>query len=394
MRIADSSIIRIAIGGDFCPYGRPQSGLLDGSLTEESIVGSLRPLFSASDIGIVNLECPLTHVAESLAIAKSGPHARANPKMTRLLRHLGVTGVTMATNHIRDYGDAGVLETLQACTANNIATVGAGANLAQAREPLILHSKGRRVAFVNAVEQEFSSATASRAGANPLVLVDLLRDLRHARSHADHVIVIVHGGLEMTHCPSPESVKLLRFLAEQDVTAVVRHHSHFVQGHEVWNGVPIVYGLGNFLFDLGTQVVADWHLGLVVRLEIDEGGRSVVEVHPICQCDYSASVRLLEGEPLARELRRIEKFSKLIADEELLRRAWTEALEPRREDYFGKLIISSQVMRGIVRRLGLMRFVRPGARSARYWENLLKCDTHREALLDILRGESTNRKDR
>ncbi len=378
--------ISVVIGGDCCPVGRPQAGLLNGSTTADAIVGSVRPLFAKSDLGIVNLECPLCE--RGMPITKTGVCMRAHSEMIQLLTCMGINMATLANNHIRDFGDVGVMDTIELCAAKGIRTVGAGMNLEAARQPIYSSVQGRVVAFVNAAEKEFGSATPHRAGANPLDVIDLVRDLRRARSQSDHVIVIVHGGLELTHCPSPGSVKLLRFLAEQGVTAVIRHHSHYVQGYEIWKGVPVFYGLGNMLFDLDTPMEAGWHQGLLVKLKISPENECTVELYPIMQCDGSPSVKLLEGDDREQALRKIDEYRALLADENALSKAWAEALQPMREDYFSKLLIPSYTMRRIIRRLGLMRFVYPGAWSVRYWENLLRCDAHREALIDILKQET------
>lgn len=377
--------ILVTIGGDFCPVGRPQSGLLEGSLSEQDIVGSLRDLFAGSDFGIVNLECSLSQ--QDNPISKSGPLVRADQRMIRLLTHLGVKGTTLANNHIRDYDSKGVLDTLDVCLANGIRTVGAGAAMAQARRPLVMTLKGRRVAFVNVAEQEFGSATSTRAGANPLDLIQLLRDLRLVKTQADHVILIVHGGLEMVHVPSPESVRLLRFLADQGVTAVIRHHSHVTQGYEVWQGVPIFYGLGNMLFDLDTRMPEGWYNGLLVTLRLSAQGVCSFDLHPILQCDGSPSVQLLQGDAKAEALRRIEGISALLADSEALSSAWAEAIRPMRDYYLGLLGVPFWVLRRALVRLNLMRHFHPSLPVAMCWENLLRCETHREVLLDLLKKE-------
>lgn len=378
----DRATITVTIGGDFCPVGRPQLGLLNGSYTADTIVGPVKPFFAESDIGIVNLECPLSERSEPTP--KSGPHFRADPRMIRLLTHLGVTGVTLANNHIRDFGDAGVAATLSLCAANGIRTVGAGATLDEARQPVFVKTKGRVVAFINAAEKEFNDAAPHRPGANPLDLMDLLRDVRQARLKADHLILIIHGGLELTHCPSPESVKILRFLAEQNVTAIIRHHAHYVQGYEVWQGVPIFYGLGNMLFDVDPPMAPDWYEGLLVRLHIAPGNSCRAECIPIRQCDPMPCVAPLEGEAKAQAHRNLAANSALLTDPDALALAWEEAIRPMRETYYGKLLLPARVVRSLAWRLGLAKYIRPSQRSALLWRNLLRCDTHREALVDLL----------
>ena len=384
--MADNSYITVTIGGDFAPLGRPEAMLLSGHSTVDQLVGAVRPLFAQSDIGVVNLECPL--IEGGTPISKEGPAIHAHPETTELLAGVGVHVATLANNHIRDFGDAGVVKTISLCVGKGIRTVGAGLNLESARQPLYMGIRGRTVAFVNVAEQEYANATPSRAGANPLDLIDLLRDLHDARSRADHVILIVHSGLECVHCPSPESIKLLRFLAEQGVTAVIRHHAHYVQGYEIWKGVPIFYSLGNLLFEEPSRSFPDWFWGLVVTLTIARDNTCAVQLHPVSHCEDAPAIMLLEGQSKGKALRDIAAYSGFISDEKLLAREWNAALLSRREDYHARLVMPSFFLLRICRRLGLKRFLHPSKWSSLLWLNYLRCATHREALIDILRTDN------
>ncbi len=383
--MADAKDITVLLGGDFCPAGRVDAGLRDGSLAPGDVLGPIQGLLDAHDFRLVNLECPLAERA--LPIDKPCSVIRANPAAGGVLKQAAVDAVTLANNHIRDYGSDGVLETLGACAAHGLRTVGAGSTLAEARVPLVVTLNGRKVAFVNVAEQEFANATTTQAGANPLELIDLLHDLRLARDQAGAVILIVHGGLEMVHVPSPQSVKVLRFLAEQGVAAVLRHHAHVIQGYEVWKGVPIFYGVGNLLFDLEGRMPDAWYQGLLVTLRIAPDNTCRFDLHPVRQCDGTLSVRLLEGEARANALLDIERYSALLADAAALALAWAEAIRPMREHYFGLLGVPFWNLRRALVRLKLLRHFHPSLPVAMCWENLLRCDTHREVLLDLLKAE-------
>lgn len=383
--MTDDDAITVVIGGDFCPTGRPERAYLGGLLTADAIVGTLRPLFTGSDIGIANLECPLTQ--RGTPIAKAGPHVRAHPDMIRVFAHMGVTCATLANNHILDYGGAGVLDTIDSCAKNGIQTVGAGATSGIARQALYLTAKGRRVALINAAEEESCRSGDDCASINPLDLINLLCDIQQAKKRADHVLLILHGGMEMTHCPSPESVRLLRFLAEQGVCAVVRHHAHFVQGYEEWRGVPILYGLGNILFDQGMGLGAGWCEGAIARLRIAPDNQCRVELHPIRQCDAMASATPLDGATRQRALDAIESYNALLADPLALANAWSQVLERMRADYYGRLLLPTRWGYRIAARLGVVRFLRPTRRAVALWANLLRCPAHREALVSVLDRE-------
>lgn len=378
--------IVVTVGGDFCPVGRPEAGIRQGTLRPEEVVGAVSPLFAGSDLGVVNLECPLT--ARGTAISKSGTNMRAHPEAVRLLTHLGGGLVTLANNHIRDYGDPGVRDTLETCAANGLLTVGAGLNLAQAQQPLYFSARGRRLAVVCVAEREFADATPQRAGANPLDLIDLMRDLRAAKAQADHVLLIIHGGLELSHYPSPRSVKLLRFLAEQGVTAVLRHHAHVVQGWENWQGVPVFYGLGNLLFDGSFPEDPGWYWGLAVTLEIAADNTCSIRLHPVSNCEQKPILAPLEGERQARALSELARFSEILRDPVALAQAWDRTLDRWRDFYLGWLVFRSAFLRRVFGRLALMRFVRPAPLNSRVWKNFLLCDAHREAVSEILRRET------
>lgn len=374
--------INILLAGDFYPVYKTQDEVLAGLLGVSEVVGALRPLFNECDFGLVNLECPLTNRGKP--IAKIGSNLRADPKIIRLLTYLGVKGVTLANNHIRDYGTKGVLDTLEICEANGLRTVGAGATLESARQPLIITVKGRKIGFLNVAEREFNSATKTSAGSNPFDLVDLLTSINAIRDQVDLLVVIVHGGLEQIHIPSPETVKTFRFIAEQGVSAIIRHHSHYIQSYEVWQGVPIFYGLGNLLSD-SIYDSADWNTGLMVKLEIPRQGAPISTLYPVCQQKRNGcSLVVLPDEKKRGEiLSEIEGYNQCLMNTELHLQQWREVLAER-EDFYIELMLHSNWGLRLLRRLKLLPHIRPSLQNRNILLNLFRCDTHREVCIDLL----------
>jgi poly-gamma-glutamate synthesis protein (capsule biosynthesis protein) len=185
-------------------------------------------------------ECPLT--LSSNAIEKIGPNLKAHPDIANVL---GAAGFG-ANNHIYDYGQQGLLDALKILKNSGLAYVGAGVDLKEAQEPFFTEIKGVRLSFINIGEIEFSSAGPGRGGANPMDLIDNFHQIQNAKRNADHVIVIIHGGHEYYHYPSPQTLKRYRFYAESGASVVIAHHTHCIGGYEVYKGVPIFYSLGNF----------------------------------------------------------------------------------------------------------------------------------------------------
>src|SRR5690606_37754227 len=151
-------------------------------------------------------------------------------------------------NHILDYNERGVFDTLAFCAENNIATVGAGKDKWNAREPYFLESRRGRIAILNIAENEWASSTNSSAGANGMDLLNNIKQIQEAKAVRQFVFVIVHGGHEYFNLPSPRMKEQYRFYIENGADLVVGHHTHCISGFELYRGRPIYYSLGNFLF--------------------------------------------------------------------------------------------------------------------------------------------------
>jgi len=378
--------ILLSIGGDFYPDREIGSNFSEFLFKKDNGVKKANGIFTQSDLAVINLESPLTE--SNGPIVKNGPCFKASPDMIRIVSQLGANLVTLANNHIRDFGDDGIKDTIAACKSQGIDIVGADVSLAKAKQIYYRRTKGRTLAVINVAENEFAGATPTRGGANPLDLISLLSDIREARSHADHVVLIVHGGLEYIHYPSPESVRLLRFLSEQGLTAIIRHHPHYVQGYEVWKGVPIFYSLGNFLCDSLNKSRPGFFEGILVTLTIDDNDQCQFEIHPFEQCKGKSLVRMLEGTEKKLFMERLGQYSTVFEHPVMHRQIWAKILEQRKSSYFGQLVMPNYFLFRAFRKLRLLKHVKPSQRKKLLWENYLRCEAHREALIDILEAHS------
>jgi len=375
--------IRIVVAGDFCPIGRVETAVQCGSGEVEASLGLVRRSIGENDLFIVNLECPIT--ASEDRIEKVGPCIKGRPETLSLLDVLRVRLVTLANNHILDFGEAGLEDTIKACAEMGIETVGAGLSFDEAVSTHYSEIKGRTLAVISMAEKEFSYAGVGGCGAHPFDVIDAVERIREARMRADHVVLILHGGLESVSYPSPASVRTLRFLAEQDVTAVIRHHPHQIQGQEVWKGVPIFYSLGNFLFDWYVPVQRDaWYQGILLDLRISEDDVCTFEIHPFEQCMAGPGIRVLEGSERARFMEQYANLTRTIGDEVALRQEWRATIENRKNSYFGACVVPHPFLLRVARRLGILKFMRLPRWNRRILENYVRCDAHREVLLDLL----------
>ena len=159
----------------------------------------------------------------------------------------------MANNHVLDYGQAGLADTLAAAKAARFPYVGIGKNAAAAWMPYVTTVKGMRIAVVGVSQiAELAPswvATASRPGeANAIDLGRTLAAVRAARRLAPTVIVFMHWGTERQACPNPNQLSLARQLSAAGASIIVGAHAHVLQGSGWLGHTFVAYGMGNFLW--------------------------------------------------------------------------------------------------------------------------------------------------
>lgn len=150
------------------------------------------------------------------------------------MKDAGFNLVTLANNHILDFNENGVKDTINNCINIGIHNVGAAKNLTKARSLYISKIKGKRIGILNFAENEFCAATAISYGANPVNLINNYNDIKEAKNKVDYLLVIPHGGREHYQLPTPMQRERYRFYADSGADIVVGHHSHCYSGYEVY----------------------------------------------------------------------------------------------------------------------------------------------------------------
>jgi len=205
--------MRILISGDFY--------IADSFQNQPLIDQSVKQLFATADYRIINLEAPLTANTSKNRILKTGPHLRsAAETILPYLKQLKVNMVTLANNHVLDYGTIGLSDTFNNLQGNGIDYVGAGHNIQEATKQVTIEKGGMKIAILNFGENEWSIAGEDEPGANPLDIIDNVNQIKITKATHDKVICIIHGGHEYYHLPSPRMVKQYRFYAENGADAI------------------------------------------------------------------------------------------------------------------------------------------------------------------------------
>ena len=287
--------MNVLIAGDFCPQNRVGELLRNGDWGQ--IFDDVRGIMVNVDYSIVNLECPLT-THSSQPIHKQGPCLCCQPEVASIIRSVGFTCVSMANNHILDYGSGAVNITIKEIQKEGLDYVGGGRNLTEASSVLYKKIKGQKLAIINCCEHEFSIARDNQCGANPLNPITQYYQIKKARDNADYVVMIIHGGIEHFQYPTSRMIQTYRFFVDAGADAVINHHQHCPCGYEIYKGKPIYYGLGNFCFDWDGKRNSIWNLGYLVKLNLGDDHKISSEIIPYRQCDETPMVNLLGGKEL------------------------------------------------------------------------------------------------
>ena len=253
--------------------------------------GAVRRLLSSADVAIINHEGPAPNDS---SYHPGGLVFTFDPELLEGVAGSGIDIVSLANNHIRNAGSPGVLETMRNLRKADLGFVGAGADADQARKARCLDQAGARLCFLayDAINTVVHAATDDRPGAAELLLPNVRRDIRRARREgADVIAVVPHWGTEYTTRVTPQQRRWARVMVRAGADIVLGAHSHVVGPIEFIDGVPVLYSLGDFLFDLPR--FEETEEGVIVELTFQGDRLAQLELHPTVIVDRS-QVALLD----------------------------------------------------------------------------------------------------
>lgn len=372
--------INIFISGDFAPRMRVNE--IIAKREYGLLYNDILPIIKASDIAITNLESPL--LEEGKPIAKTGPNLKAPLKSIEAIKYAGFDMVTLANNHMMDYSNEGLFSTIKTCEDNQIKFIGAGANNDEAKRIQYIELKGLKIAFLNCCENEWSTTQGNYPGCNPLNEVSLFYQIQEAKENSDHVILIIHGGHETYEYPSPRMRKLYRWFVDLGTDAVIGHHTHCFSGYEYYKGKPIVYSLGNFIFD-GSYRKSFWNRGAAAVLKVN-GSNVELQLVPYTQCDDEIGVHLLTEEETKVWLEKEQLKSELIQDDAQLIQKFEAFVSANERMYRSYLEPNKSAWMIAAKNRGLLPRTVRGHKRLLFW-NIIRAEAHRDILLELLSRE-------
>lgn len=270
-----------------------------GILSEEVV-----NIMNTADIMVANNEFTISDRGEPMP--NKYYTFRANTNRVGIYNEMGVDLVTLANNHVYDFGEDAFLDTLDTLTNNDIPYVGAGRNIEEASRPYYFIANGYKIAFVNATRAEKFILTPEATDTTGGVLraYDSTRfkeAIKTAKENSDFVIALIHWGKEDTHNLEQVQIDTGKEYIDAGADILIGTHAHTLQGIEFYNNKPIIYNIGDFIFNRESKDTG------ILNVKIDNKGNFTYSFTPCYQHEEKTS--LLSGEDKQRVLNNLRSWS-------------------------------------------------------------------------------------
>jgi len=283
---AEQGVVTMVFAGDVMLDGDPGHAIVYGA----DPFAEFDSIFRRADVAVCNLECVLAEGGEQVL----KPYTFRGPKEAVPLLKRHFSAVCLANNHTGDFGKGAFARQLTMFDDAGLPHFGGGRNRHDARRPLILERNGVRVALLgyDGFPPRSFAAGDDRPGVAWLVESDVVADIRAAREQrADIVVPFLHWGREGTPEPKQSQRELARRLIDAGASAVIGAHPHVTQTIDVYKGRPIVYSLGNFVFDYYPADPPVW-TGWIVKVVFHRSGETDLETF-VLQIDKAGMPHLV-----------------------------------------------------------------------------------------------------
>jgi len=244
-------------------------------------------ILQKADIAFGNLESPFYNQGPPMT---EGMVFKAEPETIEGLTYAGFDVLSLANNHFGNQGRAGMNYTFDLLSQNNIKYIGAGKNIPEANQPQIIEKNGIKFAFLaycdiaSTYTPDSYQATSDKAGLNPLIEENLIKDIKAAKKMADVVVVSLHWGTEYKTQASDRQKEIGHLAIDSGASLVLGHHPHVVESWEQYKDGYIFYSLGNFVFDQMWSEAT--RKGQIAKISFKGNKIEKVEVIPITIFDY------------------------------------------------------------------------------------------------------------
>jgi len=298
------------LSGEVAKRHRPDLGPID-------VFTEVAPILRSGDIVFGNLETPLCNPRVKRTLF------RGHPAMAPVLASAGFNVLSLANNHILEYGPEGLQSSIELVTRNGMIVLGAGRDQDSARQPVIMERNGLRVGllgFGRTLKPQKDPGVPGFVEWDEELAVRLVRKLRDT---VDIVVVSIHIGFMWLDYPKPAFKQAADRLLSEGAHVVLMHHAHVLQGYAAGNGRLAVYNLGNFIADIeegetGVTLVPELEMeSAIFLIDLDRRGVAEVGVVPIATTQ-DLRVTVAADDQGGKIIERLERISREISSGEYL----------------------------------------------------------------------------
>jgi poly-gamma-glutamate capsule biosynthesis protein CapA/YwtB (metallophosphatase superfamily) len=266
-----------------------------------------RSVLSTADIAMANLEAPFTQDGDPF---KKTYTFRVPPAFAGGIRDAGFDVMTLANNHILDYGPDGLFSTMKVLDSLGIAHCGAGLTIQQAEQGIILERNDYQIGFAAyslTYPAEFW-ATSTRSGTAFPDAHRMEKNIGRLKEMTDLVVVSFHWGGEKRNYPKSYQIMYGHLAVDSGADLVIGHHPHVLQGLEVYKDRLIAYSLGNFAFGSYSRSARE---SMMLKVWLDHRGLLIAQVIPISVYNYDIEFqpKILNGPSRERVIETLNQLS-------------------------------------------------------------------------------------
>jgi poly-gamma-glutamate capsule biosynthesis protein CapA/YwtB (metallophosphatase superfamily) len=272
---------------------------IDGVLSKD-----LQNEFENAHIAMVNQEFAFSNRGSK---AKDKQFTfRVDPTNVSMFQDMNLDIVTLANNHSMDYGTEALVDSFDTLNKANIKYVGAGNNLEEAKETKYFDINNKKIAILAASRvipvPEWNAYSNKPGLLTTYDPTNLIAEVKSAKEQSDLVVVYVHWGLEKHTTPEAYQRVLAKQYIDAGADLVIGSHPHVLQGIEYYNGKPIVYSLGNFMFYNSIEQTA------VLKVIMNEANELKVQLIP-CKADNALTYQVDDSLSKSKFYQYIEEIS-------------------------------------------------------------------------------------
>ena len=333
-----------------------------------------------SKVILGNLEGPICPQNEKYALKKAGPHLRNSFNVKNNQSFI----FSLANNHLMDYSDYGLSETLNFLRNEGYLYAGAGHDIISARLPVFFQKGTKKIALISCCERQFGIADWNSPGCahEGSWVISLIKELK---AQVDYVVVSSHRACEMSPFPSPQTVSLYRSYVDAGCDLVHGHHSHVPQSIEWYNGGFIAYGLGNFCVPYEAWKCvpnALWSL----TLDVDFRDQLSVNLLPVELKSKKGQLLVVPHSNKVTALNHISKISAPLVKAESMHALWQEVSLQLYHEYANEYLFQdSQTLFAALKNFFRACMGKSSQRDVLLAYHVLACESHLEVVQTALR---------